>query len=123
MGHGAGRRIVHAEVPVVRSPSGLAIRHLVTEREGALGLFVGEQSFEPGDVVPRHWHPVEEVLTFLAGEGEATLGEERVAIGRGVSLYVPAGSEHGFRCTGDETLRVLVIFPTPRFAETTMVED
>jgi quercetin dioxygenase-like cupin family protein len=120
---GGGRRIVHDEVPVQRSPSGLVIRHLVTEREGATVLFVGEQWFEPGDEVPRHTHPVEEVLTFLAGEGEATLGDEQVAIGAGVSLYVPPGLVHGFRCTGGETLRVLVVFPTPRFAETTVVED
>ena len=122
MAAAGGKRIVHAEVPVPAGPSGLPIRHLVTADEGATALFVGEQSLGPGDRVLLHTHPVEEVLTFLAGEGEATLGEERVAVGAGISLYVPAGVVHGFRCTGDGGLRLLVIFPTPRFAETTIVE-
>ena len=123
MAHAGGKRIVHAEAPVWSSPSGLPIRPLVTEREGANGLFVGEQWLEPGQRVLLHTHPVEEALTFFAGEGEATLGDERVPIGAGVSLHVPPGVVHGFRCTGDATLRLLVVFPVPRFAETNLVAD
>ena len=117
-----GKRIVHAEVPTGRSPSGLPIRHIVGERDGAAGLFLGEQWLEPGERVLLHTHPVEEILTFLAGAGEATLGPERVPIAAGVTLLVPPGLVHGFRCTGDATLRLLVLFPTPRFAETRIVE-
>ncbi len=117
-----GKRIVHAEMPVVPSPSGLPTQHLVGARDGAASVFVGQQWLQPGDRVLPHTHPIEEALTFLAGEGEATLGEERVAIGAGISLYVPPGLVHGFRCTGTEALHVLVVFPEPRFAETTVVE-
>lgn len=117
-----GKRVVHAEVPIARSPSGLPIRHLVGERDGATGLFVGEQWLEPGQRVLLHTHPVEEVLTFLDGAGEATLGDERVLIAAGVTLHVPPGLVHGFRCTGAATLRLLVVFPTSRFAETMLVE-
>ena len=60
-------------------------------------------------------------ITFLSGSGEATLGEETVPIGAGVSLYIPAGVVHGFHCT-EGTLHVLVVFPVPEFAETTIVE-
>ena len=123
MAHAGGKRIVHAAAPGPPGPSGLPIRHLVDERVGAAGLFVGEQTLGPGDRVYLHTHPVEEVLTFLAGEGEATLGDDRVPIGAGVSLYVPPGVVHGFRCTGDGPLRLLVIFPTPRFAETNLLAD
>lgn len=63
-----------------------------------------------------------EAIAFLSGEGEATLGDETVTIGAGVSLYIPAGVVHGFRCTGG-TLHVLVVFPTPVFAETTIVDN
>ncbi len=107
------KRIVHAEVPIVPSPSGLPSRHLVTAADGATSLFVGQQWLRPGDCVLLHTHPVEEALTFLAGEGEATLGEERVPIGAGTSLYVPPGLVHGFRCTGEGTLHVLIAFPFP----------
>ena len=125
MAHAGGKRIVHAEAPVWSSPSGLPIRPLVTESDGASGIFVGEQWLEPGQRVLLHTHPVEEALTFFAGEGEATLGDERVPIGAEVSLHGPPGVVHGFHCTctGDATLRLLVVFPVPRFAETNLVVD
>jgi len=116
-----GTRIVHAQAPVAAGPSGLPIRHLVDERIGAAALFVGEQVVAPGQRVLRHTHPVEEVLVFVGGEGEATLGDDRVPVGAGVSLHVPPGVVHGFRPTGAEPLRLLVLFPRPRFAETTLV--
>lgn len=104
------------------SPSGLPSQHLVTEREGATGCFVGQQWLQPGEAVRRHTHPVEEALTFLAGEGEATVGAETLPISAGISLFVPPGVVHGFRCTAG-TLRVLIVFPVPRFAETTMEDE
>jgi len=116
-----GNRIDHADVPIVASPSGLSTQHLVSARDGAEGLFVAQQWLQPGDRVLLHTHPVEEAITFLSGSGEATLGEETLPIGVGVSLYIPAGEVHGFRCT-EGTLHVFVVFPTPEFAETTMVE-
>jgi quercetin dioxygenase-like cupin family protein len=99
----SSKRIEHAKLPIVPSPSGLPSQHLITARDGAEHLFVGQQWLQPGERVLLHTHPVEEVLTFLAGSGEATLGEETVPIGAGVSLYIPAGEVHGFRCT-DGTL-------------------
>ena len=116
-----GQRIEHTSVPVVASPSGLPTQHLVSRRDGAQSIFVGQQWLQPGDRVRLHTHPVEEALTFLSGVGEATLGDETVQIGPGVSLYVPPGVVHSFYCT-EGTLHVLVVFPTPYFAETTIVE-
>jgi quercetin dioxygenase-like cupin family protein len=116
-----GRRIEHATVPVVASPSGLPSQHLVSARVGSENLFVAQQWLQPGDRVLLHMHPVEEAVVFLSGTGEATLGEETVPIGAGVSLFIPAGVVHGFHCT-EGTLHVLVVFPGAEFAETTIVE-
>lgn len=114
-------RVEHTALPIVASPSGLPSQHLVTERDGAEHLFVGQQWLRPGERVLLHTHPVEEVITFLAGAGEATLGGETVSIGAGVSLYIPPGEVHGFHCT-EGTLHVIVVFPVPHFAETTIVD-
>ena len=116
------QRIDHTRVPIVPSPSGLPTQHLVSERDGATTLFVGHQWLQPGERVLLHTHPVEEVLTFLAGAGEATLGDETVPIGAGVSLYIPPEVQHGFQCTGPGLLQVMVVFPVPRFAETRLLE-
>ena len=117
-----GKRIDHSQLSVEPSPSGLPTQHLVSARDGAEHLFVAQQWLQPGQRVLLHTHPVEEALTFLSGVGEATLGDEAVPIGAGVSLFIPAGVVHGFRCT-EGVLHVLVVFPTPVFAETTIIED
>jgi quercetin dioxygenase-like cupin family protein len=114
-------RIDHDGLPIVLSPSGLPTQHVISGNVGAQGIFVAQQWLQPGDRVLLHTHPVEEALTFLSGAGEARLGEESVPIGAGVSLYIPEGVVHGFRCT-EGTLHVMVVFPGSAFAETTIVE-
>jgi quercetin dioxygenase-like cupin family protein len=118
----SGQKIVHADLPIIPSPSGLPSQHIVTEAIGAKELFLGQQWLRPGDRVLLHTHPVEEAVMFLTGTGEATLGEETVAIGPGVSLFFPPGLVHGFRNTGSDVLHVVIVFPVPHFAETTIVE-
>ncbi|MDQ3167577.1 MAG: cupin domain-containing protein [Chloroflexota bacterium] len=119
---GQGTRVDHRDAPVHRAPSGLPYRAIASGDQGSRDLFVAEQTLGSGEAVPRHTHPVEEVLSFLAGSGEATLGEERVAVGPGVSLILPPGLPHGFENTGTAPLRALVIFPGPSFASTTRVD-
>jgi quercetin dioxygenase-like cupin family protein len=119
---GAGRRIVHADLPIIPSPSGLPSQHIVTEAVGATSIFLGQQWLKPGDRVLLHTHPVEETIMILRGTGEATLGEVTVPIGAGVSLFFPPGLVHGFRNTGTDELHVVIIFPVPHFAETVIVE-
>jgi mannose-6-phosphate isomerase-like protein (cupin superfamily) len=118
-----GQRVVHADLPISRSPSGLPIQHLVDQRLGSRSTYVGQQWLQPGDHVLLHTHPVEEVLTFLAGDGEATLGPEVVPVSAGMSLYIPAESVHSFRNTGEDVLHVMVIFPVAHFAETILCES
>ena len=117
-----GQVIDHATLPIVPSPSGLPTRRLVSARDGAERIFLAQQWLLLGERVLLHTHPVEEAITFLSGAGEATLGAETIPIGEGVGLYIPAGVVHGFRCTAG-TLHVLVVFPTPTFAETMVVDN
>ena len=117
-----GSRIEHDSVPVDRSPSGLAIRHLVAGDIGSSELYVGEQWLEPGERVLLHTHPVEEVLVFTGGSGEVSLGEETLPVGPGITIHIPAGEIHGFRNTGEGRLDVFVIFPSNTFARTDIVE-
>ncbi|MGH2531302.1 MAG: cupin domain-containing protein [Thermomicrobiales bacterium] len=116
------RLLVHAALSVGRGPSRLPLQAIVSEGIGATSLYVGQQWLAPGERVLLHTHPVEEALTFLAGSGEATLGEEIVPIAAETSLFIPAGVVHGLRNTGETPLHVMVVFPRASFAETTIVE-
>ncbi len=115
------QRVDHADIPIVPSPSGLPTQYLVSREVGSTSLFVAQQWLQPGECVLLHTHPVEESITFLSGKGEATLGARIVEIGAGMSLFIPAGAIHGFRCTAG-TLHVIFAFPIAEFAETIMVE-
>lgn len=115
-----GTRIEHQSVETGRSPSGLALRHLVTRDVGSSDLYVGEQWLEQGETVLLHTHPVEEVLIFTDGRGEVQLEDERFPVEGGVTVHIPAGELHGFRNTTESALRVFVIFPASSFAETTI---
>lgn len=106
----------------MKSPSGLPTQHLVSSRIGSRSLFVAQQWLQPGERVLLHTHPVEESLTFLSGEGFATLNGEDVAVGPGVTLYVPPEVVHGFACTSGQ-MQVLFAFSTHEFAETIIVEE
>jgi mannose-6-phosphate isomerase-like protein (cupin superfamily) len=118
----AGQRLVHAALPIVPSPSGLPSQHIVTNAIGSTTTFLGQQWLGPGDRVLLHTHPVEEAIMFMTGVGEASMDGEIVAIEAGVSLYFPVGCVHGFRNTGNTPMHVILVFPVPYFAETTIVE-
>jgi quercetin dioxygenase-like cupin family protein len=85
---------------------GVVTRMLVSAENGAAQLCVFEQWIAPGAGAPTHSHPVEEVLTVLAGEAEFWIGHRRTAARPGHLLIVPAGQSHGFRNSGNETLHI-----------------
>jgi quercetin dioxygenase-like cupin family protein len=107
-----------APKPIGRSPSNLPLQHLVDESDGSTSLYLGQQWLQPGERVLDHTHPCEEILHFLAGEVTVRLGDETLKLGSGESVFIPTGVLHGFTNTGATELRVLVIFPMPRFAPT-----
>ena len=67
----------------------------------------------PGEIVPLHTHTVQEVLTFISGEGIATLGAETIPVCADMSLVVPPGTPHGYRNTGAEPLRLVITLADP----------
>lgn len=74
------------------------------------------QDVSPGTSIPVHLHEKEDEIIFIqSGSGEATVGEEKVAIASGSVLFVPQGTWHGGRNTGSETLRWIAIYSPSGF--------
>ena len=94
---------------------GVATRMLVSAQTGARQLCVFEQWVAPGCGAPTHSHPVEEVLTVLAGEAEIWIADQRVIVAAGQSALVPAGQRHGFRNSGTAELHIHAILAAPVF--------
>jgi quercetin dioxygenase-like cupin family protein len=97
---------------------GVATRMLVSAENGAAQLCVFEQWIAPGTGAPAHFHPVEEILTVLAGEAEIWIEDRRLTVKAGQSAIVPAGKRHGFRNSGATELHIHAILAAPIFEAT-----
>jgi len=65
--------------------------------------------FDPGEGLVPHIHPEsEEVYYVTKGSGTVYVGEEKkeMPIEPDVALYIPPGTVHGVRNTGDERLEI-----------------
>lgn len=94
---------------------GTETRMRVSAVNGATQLCIFEQWIAPGSGAPTHTHPVEEVLTVLAGEAEMWLDDDRAIVSAGQSLIVPAGRSHGFRNSSTVTLHLHAVLASPVF--------
>ena len=109
------KTVTHADQPREAWRTGVETRMQVSARNGADQLCIFEQWVAPATAAPTHSHPVEEVLTVLAGEAEMWIDESHVVLGAGRSLIVPAGRRHGFRNVGSGTLHVLAVLASSIF--------
>ena len=105
------------ERPVVPFPGGATYRPLIGDDNGGeVPLRTGIQTSPPGYATREHSHPYVEILTVLAGCGEAWLAGAAgtVAMAPGITIAIPAGRVHGFRVLGEEPLVTLGIHASPK---------
>ena len=78
-------------------------------------LLLGLNCLEPGQTQAIHSHADQDKFYFvLEGAGLFTVGEEARHAGPGVTVWAPAGVDHGVTNTGSERLVLLVgIAPAP----------
>ena len=91
---------------------GVGIRWLITEKEGAPNFAMRVIELEAGvNFVPHH-HPFEHEIYVLEGEGVVTAPSGDVGeMKPGAFLFVPPDEEHGYRNTGDKTLKFICVIP------------
>ena len=82
----------------------------------ALSIFVTE--FERGQGPSLHVHPYPEVFLVETGVGSFTVGDDELVVAGGHFVVVPAGTPHGFKGAGDETLRVISVHPSGKTEQT-----
>lgn len=71
-------------------------------------------SIPPGGEIGEEVHPeTDQILYFVAGEGEAILAGETQMIGSGDIVLVPAGTTHNFKNTGTQDLKIITTYSPP----------
>jgi mannose-6-phosphate isomerase-like protein (cupin superfamily) len=74
------------------------------------------QDVSAGTSIPIHAHDREDEIIFIqSGTGEATLGDQKVSLEAGSTMFVPQGTWHGGRNTGSEILRWIAIYSPSGF--------
>jgi mannose-6-phosphate isomerase-like protein (cupin superfamily) len=67
-----------------------------------------------------HLHPYAEAFVVLTGTALFTAGDEQIEVASGNLVVVPAETPHGFKCSGDDTLRVVSVHPSPTVQQTNL---
>lgn len=71
-------------------------------------------SIPPGEDIGSEVHEtVDQVLVFVKGVGRAVVAGETHDIRAGDMFAVPAGAEHDFINTGDESLKLFTVYSPP----------
>ena len=71
-------------------------------------------SIPPGEDIGSEVHEtVDQVLVFVKGSGRAVVAGETHDIRAGDMFAVPAGAEHDFINTGDESLKLFTVYSPP----------
>jgi quercetin dioxygenase-like cupin family protein len=72
----------------------------------------------PGDRVPLHVHPIDEVVLVVEGVTDVTLGASTRTLQPGAIVFIPAGIPHGGVNVGDVPVRFVGMFSTDRVPTT-----
>jgi quercetin dioxygenase-like cupin family protein len=107
-----GYQQVEREPVKMDGATGVHVRWLIGDREGARNFAMRHFEIEPGGHTPRHHHPYEHEVYILDGEGVVLEGETEHPFRAGDSIYVPADEVHQFQNTGDRPVRFLCMIPS-----------
>jgi len=64
-----------------------------------------------------HHHSPSEAYYITAGKGQVLIGKEVKDVGPGDTVYIAGDETHGIKCIGENTLKLIWIFPTDTWSE------
>ena len=89
--------------------SKIVTRKLVTNETGAKSCTVWEQIVPPGGYIVPHYHTCEEVLTFLAGHVQITLGDEHYEVEANTTVFIQPQLIHHLSNQGHEPVHFIAL--------------
>ena len=111
--------LVHNNAEVfISKNSGLPIARVIAQSNGAGACELWEQPLKPNDVIPMHYHIIEETITFASGRIKVTLDgtDYEIEADRDgtSSMLIPARLHHEIHNIGDAAATMLAFFPAIR---------
>jgi quercetin dioxygenase-like cupin family protein len=88
------------------------IEWLVDRHDGAPNFEMRRFVIKPGGSIPRHYHPdIEHEQYVLRGNYTIGIGKKTYEVRKGDSIFIPSGTPHWYRNTGNENAEFLCIVP------------
>ena len=108
---------IHNQADVfISKNSNLPIARIITQSTGSGACELWEQPLQPGDVIPMHYHLVEETITFASGKISVILDGDNYEINADLngtsSILLPSRLHHEIRNIGDKATAMLAFFPS-----------
>lgn len=100
---------IYGDIEPFTAKDGSTIRELIHPRtHGNRNQSLAEAEVAPGRITLLHRHlESEEIYLFIQGEGRMVLGQDRLEVYQGDSVYIAPGTPHCVQNTGDIPLRLL----------------
>ena len=102
-----------ADVRLDEVQEGIGIRWVLTKRDGAPNFSLRIIEIASGVVFAPHQHPSEHEISVLEGQGVVTGPQGELEMQPGAVLFVAPDELHGYRNTGDVTLKFICVIPLP----------
>lgn len=78
-------------------------------------------SIPAGGDIGEEIHPnIDQIFYFVDGDGQAILNDETQNIEEHDVVFVPAGTKHNFKNTGDEDLKLFTVYSPPAHKDGTI---
>ena len=97
-----------------KGASGVSIRWLIAQPEGASNFAMRLFDLAPGGYTQLHEHPWEHVVYILDGNAEVESAQGAQTVAHGDSLLLMPDERHQFRNRGNDVLRFLCMIPLKR---------
>jgi quercetin dioxygenase-like cupin family protein len=89
-----------------------------------MDIIVNVFEVTPGETVPRHTHPGEEIVYVLEGGTLELPDGERLAFPAGTTMIYPRGVPHaGVKVVGEKTLKMINVFVVDKGKPVTELAD
>ena len=75
-------------------------------------------NYERGNSVGQHTHPYAEAFVVVTGTASFLVDGERLEVGAGNVVVVPAETPHGFEGAGEDSLTVVSVHPRGKVEQT-----
>jgi quercetin dioxygenase-like cupin family protein len=87
----------------------------LTDPDGAVTTLAAiVEEIAPGDRIPLHVHPIDELVLYRSGLVTVTIGSERHDVQEGGVAFIPAGTVHGTENRGAAAASVFAVYPSTR---------